>query len=206
MTTIYPFVKVSREEFQRYELRDGDVLFNTRNSFELVGKVAVWPANRPGYVYNNNLLRLRFAPQVDPYFAGLLMISPAFRAYLQTLKSATTSVCAIYQRSLLEAPFAFPLPDEQRAITQRIRRTVAWIDRLTSEATSARKLIDHLDQAVLAKAFRGELVPQDPNDEPADVLLDRIKTERQAAAPPPGKTSSGFKEVLAKDDRALAVA
>jgi type I restriction enzyme S subunit len=44
--------------------------------------------------------------------------------------------------------------------------------------TSARKLIDHLDQAILAKAFRGELVPQDPSDEPASVLLDRIRAER----------------------------
>jgi type I restriction enzyme, S subunit len=48
----------------------------------------------------------------------------------------------------------------------------------TGEVTGARKLIDHLDQAVLAKAFRGELAPQDPNDEPASVLLDRIKAER----------------------------
>jgi hypothetical protein len=43
---------------------------------------------------------------------------------------------------------------------------------------SARKLIDHLDQAVLAKAFRGELVPQDPNDEPASALLERIRAQR----------------------------
>jgi hypothetical protein len=52
-----------------------------------------------------------------------------------------------------------------------------WIDRLASEATSARKLIDPLDQAVLAKTFRGELVPQDPNDEPASVLLGRGLTQ-----------------------------
>jgi type I restriction enzyme S subunit len=179
------FVNVSPEELQRYELREGDVLFNTRNSFELVGKVAVWPANRPGYVYNNNLLRLRFARGVDPYFAGLLMISPAFRTYLQTVKSATTSVCAIYQRSLLEAPFAIPSLDEQHAITQAIHRAMACIDRLAAEATSARTLIDHLDQAVLAKAFRGELVPQNPNDEPARVLLERIKAGRQASSAKP---------------------
>ena len=57
----------------------------------------------------------------------------------------------------------------------------AWIDRLASEATSARKLIDHLDEAILAKAFRGELVPQDPSEEPASVLLERIRAERDAA-------------------------
>jgi type I restriction enzyme S subunit len=68
-------------------------------------------------------------------------------------------------------------------------RAFTWIDRLASEATSARKLIDHLDQAVLAKAFRGELVPQDPNDEPAGVLLERIRAER-AGAPTRAKRGS----------------
>ena len=43
---------------------------------------------------------------------------------------------------------------------------------------NARKLIVRLDQAILSKAFRGELVPQDPNDEPASVLLERIRAEK----------------------------
>jgi len=42
-----------------------------------------------------------------------------------------------------------------------------------------RKLVDHLDQAILTKAVRGELVPQDPNDEPVSVLLERIRAERE---------------------------
>lgn len=63
-------------------------------------------------------------------------------------------------------------------LRRRIEVAIGWIDRLASEATGARKLVDHLDQAVLAKAFRGELVPQDPDDEPASVLLERIKAER----------------------------
>lgn len=71
--------------------------------------------------------------------------------------------------------------DRQAEIVHRIETAFAWIDRLATEATSARKLIDRLDQAVLAKAFRGELVPQDPADEPASVLLERIRAERGAA-------------------------
>lgn len=76
-----------------------------------------------------------------------------------------------------------PLPplDEQGEVLRRIDVALTWINRLASEATSARKLIDHLDQAVLAKAFRGELVPQDPADEPASVLLERIRAERGEA-------------------------
>jgi len=49
------------------------------------------------------------------------------------------------------------------------------------EQGQAARLLDHLDQANLAKAFRGELVPQHPNDEPASVLLERIRAERQEA-------------------------
>ena len=73
-----------------------------------------------------------------------------------------------------------PIPSraEQFEIIRRIETAIDWIDRLASNATSARGLIDHLDQAVLAKAFRGELVPQDPSDEPASVLLERVRAER----------------------------
>ena len=67
---------------------------------------------------------------------------------------------------------------EQQEIVRRVEVALTWIDRLAAEATSARKLVDRLDQAILAKAFRGELVPQDPNDEPASVLLDKIRAER----------------------------
>jgi len=84
-----------------------------------------------------------------------------------------------------------PLP-EQNEIVERVKSAFARIDRLSSEATSARLLVDHLDQAVLAKAFRGELVPQDPADEPASVLLERIGAEREASP----KAKRGRKKVV----------
>jgi type I restriction enzyme S subunit len=84
-----------------------------------------------------------------------------------------------------------PCVDEQHEIVRRIEIAFAWIDRLASEATSARKLIDHLDQAVLAKAFRGELVPQDPNDEPASVLLERIRAERETGSSKKARPARG---------------
>lgn len=90
----------------------------------------------------------------------------------------------IYFPEIRALHIALPPIDEQREIVKRLNSALARADCLEAEATRARALLDRLEAAILAKAFRGELVPQDPNDEPASVLLDRIRAER-AAAPKP---------------------
>lgn len=180
-------VQVLSDELRRYELRAGDVLFNTRNSVELVGKVAIWPDDKPAHVYNNNLLRLRFVEQIMPEFAFRFMMSPPFRAELETLKSATTSVAAIYQKPLYKTDMPVPSLKEQQAIASQISAAFSRAYRIEAEATRARALLDRLEAAILTKAFRGELVLQDPNDEPASVLLERIRAQH-VAAPMPKQT------------------
>ena len=180
------FVRATPAETARFSLKEGDVLFNTRNSLELVGKVALCGSEQEGRLYNNNLLRLRFRADVDPAFAFRQMQAPPFRAHLEGQKSATTSVAAIYQNTLYRTAFWVPSLERQREIVRRIDTAFAEIDRLAAEAAGARRLLVRLDQAVLAKAFRGELVPQDPADEPASTLLARLAATR-AAAPKPAR-------------------
>jgi type I restriction enzyme S subunit len=86
----------------------------------------------------------------------------------------------IYFPEIRALHIALPPVEEQKEIVKRIKEALARIDRLEAEATRARALLDRLESAILAKAFRGELVPQDPNDEPASVLLDRIRAQRIA--------------------------
>lgn len=74
-----------------------------------------------------------------------------------------------------------PPPEEQTEIVRRVEQLFAFADQLEAKVASAKSRIDHLTQSILAKAFRGEMVPQDPNDEPASVLLERIKAQRVAA-------------------------
>jgi type I restriction enzyme, S subunit len=71
-----------------------------------------------------------------------------------------------------------PLP-EQAEIVRRVEALFAKADRIEAQYQKARQHLDRLTPALLAKAFRGELVPQDPNDEPASVLLERIKAEKE---------------------------
>jgi type I restriction enzyme, S subunit len=79
--------------------------------------------------------------------------------------------------------FAVPNVDAATAgeVVSAVEAAFARADRMEAEAARARALLDRLEAAILARAFRGELVPQDPEDEPASVLLDRIRSERAAA-------------------------
>ncbi|CAM5408878.1 Type I restriction enzyme S subunit OS=Stutzerimonas stutzeri OX=316 GN=A9A72_124790 PE=3 SV=1 [Stutzerimonas stutzeri] len=74
-----------------------------------------------------------------------------------------------------------PTISEQTEIVRRVEQLFAFADQLEAKVAAAKSRIDHLTQSILAKAFRGELVPQDPNDEPASALLERIKAQRAAA-------------------------
>lgn len=80
-----------------------------------------------------------------------------------------------------EISICLPTMDEQTEIVRRVEQLFAFADNLEANVAAAKSRIDNLTQSILAKAFRGELVPQDPNDEPASVLLERIKAQRAAA-------------------------
>lgn len=119
---------------------------------------------------------LKPRPSVDPRYAELLLRAveipnKGYSRHMKFLRASYFPVCSLAV---------------QREIVRRVDRAFDEIDQLTTEASAARRLLDRLDQAVLAKAFRGELVPQDPDDEPAEVLLDRIRAEL-AAAPKPSR-------------------
>ena len=84
----------------------------------------------------------------------------------------------IYFPEIRALHIALPPIEEQREIVALIKAALARAARLEAEAARGRALLDRLEAAILAKAFRGELVPQDPTDEPASVLLDRVRAQR----------------------------
>ncbi len=92
-----------------------------------------------------------------------------------------STVKTIYMPALKELRLLIPALMEQTEIVRRVEQLFAFADQLEAKVASATSRIDRLTQSILAKAFRGELVPQDPNDEPASVLLERIKAQRAAA-------------------------
>jgi type I restriction enzyme S subunit len=74
-----------------------------------------------------------------------------------------------------ELPFVLPPLAEQQEIVQRVEELFTLADQIEARYRKAKAYFDKLTPSILAKAFRGELVPQDPNDEPAENLLERIR-------------------------------
>ena len=119
------------------------------------------------------------ATVISEYFAYFLS-SPSGLEQL-TMASGATAQQAIYIRDAKNLPIQLPSTPEQTEIVRRVEILFAFADRLEARLASARRQVGQLTPALLAKAFRGELVAQDPADEPAAELLKRLAAQREAA-------------------------
>ena len=113
-----------------------------------------------------------------PEYLQIFLSSPNTIEVL-TADAVGSTMVNLNQRGLLSLEILLPSLEEQKEIVRRVEKMFAKIDKMEEEYQKAVKLCDRLEQATLAKAFRGELVPQDPNDEPASVLLEQVKREKE---------------------------
>ena len=98
---------------------------------------------------------------------------------------------ALNCQKVRELPLNLPPKQEQNEIVRRVETLFAFADRLEARLAQAQTAATRLTPALLAKAFRGELVPQDPNDEPATELLRRLAQAPAAASPRKGRKVEG---------------
>ncbi len=187
------FVPALKDEQDRFALAEGDILFNTRNSKELVGKAGLVRHVSKGAIYNNNLMRLRFSRHIIPSFVIAYMCSDGFRRRMELVKKATTNVAAVYAKDLFPLQLALPPLAEQRRIVAEVDRRLSLIDELGGFVEASLKRADRLRRAILKCAFEGKLVPQDPNEEPASALLERIRAERASDKQAGGMNHHGGK-------------
>lgn len=159
------------------------LIVRTNGSRDLIGRGAVveQPLTTPHY-FASYLIRFRLActPLIARWVAALWE-SPVVR---RTLESEAATSAGQYNVNLTKlARLTLPLPpaEELVPLLAAIDGTASAREAALDRVRSSLSRLESLDQSILAKAFRGELVPQDPSDEPASVLLDRIRAEREAA-------------------------
>ncbi|MBW4504211.1 MAG: restriction endonuclease subunit S [Scytonema hyalinum WJT4-NPBG1] len=118
------------EEVEKYKLSEGDFLFNTRNSHELVGKSCIFSMHQmQPILFNNNIMRIRFTPEVDSKFIAYSFSSQYISEQLESIKNGTTNVSAIYYSSLKNVAITYPPLSEQKRIVAILDEAFEGIDR-----------------------------------------------------------------------------
>ena len=164
-------------------LRVGDVLMcRTNGSISLIGKTAVIKRDlEPHHSFASYLLRFRFVdcPPLSKWF-HLFATSRLGRNYIER-EAASSAGQHNVSLSLIHR-MAVPLPPlaEQRRIVAEVEQRLSVIQQAESAVEASLQRAERLRQSILKRAFSGELVPQDPDDEPASVLLERIRAQREA--------------------------
>ena len=167
-------------ELKKLALKPGDLLIIRSNgSVDLVGKTCVVSESEKGLLFAGYLIRLRLNTSVVlPAFMRMCLAEPVQRQRIEQASKSTSGVNNINADELRALPVWLPPIAEQAEIVRRVESLFAIADRLEAQCTTARAQVARLTPLLLAKAFRGELVPQDPADEPASELLARLCQRR----------------------------
>lgn len=183
-------------------LKPGDILIQRANTYELVGVSAIFDGPPETFIYPDLMMKCRANRKVSPDFLHLALSSWGIRSYFRANATGTAgNMPKINQGTVVSAPIQLPSIEEQNVIVNRTKTLLGGLRQMEAMFDSVGNQIDFLDQSILAKAFRGELVPQDPADEPAEALLARIRAEREQAGAPSSKRGRGKAPVRPKRTR-----
>ena len=185
-------IEATDGEIEELRLRRGDVLFNEGGDRDKLGRGWVWEDQLPLCIHQNHVFRARIREDVlHPKLLSWYGNSIG-QNYFQSEGKQTTNLASINLTKLAALPVPIPPLAEQDRIVAEVERRLSIADEVAASVGLGLTRADRLRQAVLKRAFEGKLVRQDPNDEPASVLLERILKERAAlAAERPPKRKPG---------------
>lgn len=180
------YIPADEKEISQFYLEKGDLLFNRTNSPELVGKSAVFNSNEK-MTFASYLIRIK-VNQNDllPEYLNYWITSVWGREWARMVRTDGVSQSNINAMKIKEMLLPLPPLPEQHEIVRRVESLFALADRIEQRVALGKERADRLTQAILAKAFRGELVPTEAElariegreYEPASVLLERIRREK----------------------------
>lgn len=176
------YLPADHGEFPALLLQPGDLLFNRTNSAELVGKTAVFHGLSASCSFASYLIRVRFLSGVQADFVSHYINSLAGRTWIASVVSQQVGQANVNGAKLRGCVVPLPPRDEQIRIVREVDRLLSVASAAFTEAGGTLRRCTQLRQSILKWAFEGRLVDQDPNDEPASVLLERIRTETVASS------------------------
>ncbi|WP_099348456.1 restriction endonuclease subunit S [Acetobacter aceti] len=176
----------SLKEKPTLEVSSGDILITRAGPRARCGVCCVVEETPGKLMIADKMYRLKcVADRAVPFYIGMMLNCPQILSQIEEMKTGISdSGLNITQNKFLSLQIPGISLNRQKEVEESFKIAFGRINRLELEAQRTLTLLNRLESSLLAKAFRGELVPQDPNDEPASVLLDRIRAERAAVLKP----------------------
>lgn len=146
------------DEASPFWLAPGDILVQRGNTAEFVGVPAVYEGAARQFLYPDLMIRVRLRPEVNPRFAWYMLLAPQARNYLRDRATGSAgNMPKINQKILADVPVPLPPLESRERLVQRLDAAFAAADSVAQHVAAAHRRIDVTAQAVLAKAFRGDL-------------------------------------------------
>lgn len=163
-------------DHKKYQIEPDDFLISRGNgSIRLVGVGGLVPANPPPVAFPDTLIRARVdRSRLRPEFLRLIWNSRIVRRQLEGQARTTAGIYKVNQTMIGGVSFPTPSPEDQDRLIQEMGQVREVAAELEAGVSMAQERSKSLRRSILADAFSGRLVSQDPNDEPASALLDRI--------------------------------
>jgi len=161
-----------------YSLAAEEVLINRVNSPSHLGKCMVVEQRHVPALFESNMMRVATLPGMDSRFLVLWLRTSTGRRLLLSGAKWAVNQASINQQDVLSTPIPLPPAAEQERIVAEVERRLSVVEKLEEAVDHSLKRAERLRQAILKRAFEGRLVLQDPSDEPASVLLERIQDGR----------------------------
>lgn len=174
-------LNVTDDELKTYQLNEHDLIINRVNSIEYLGKcafVSKLNVNEPT-VFESNIMRCKLIETVSPKYIAYYLSSIKGKNSLCLNAKHAVNQASINQTDVGNAIIPLPNFPEQIKVVELLEENFEKIQILEKEISNNLVILAKLKTSILTKAFLGRLIPQDPNDEPASVLLERIKAEKE---------------------------
>ena len=185
-------------ELDKLRLLAGDLLIVEGNgSPTQIGRMAIWKGEIEDCVHQNHIIRARLYDGLLPQYVESYWNSPMGASEVSKVASSTSGLYTLSVRKVSYLPVPLAPLTEQHRIVVEVERRLSVIQKTEDSVEANLTRADRLRQSILKQAFSGKLVPQDPNDEPATILLERVRAER-AAARTKSKTKKRTKRRRAK--------
>ncbi|MGL6281492.1 MAG: restriction endonuclease subunit S, partial [Microcoleaceae cyanobacterium] len=174
----FQLVNAEDQDIEKYSLNINDLIVNRVNSMTHLGKCLVITKKHLPAIFESNMMRIKLTEFCQVFFIAFYLRSTVGRRFLITNAKWAVNQASINQSDVCQTLIPFAPLEEQKEIVKKLEKMMKFADQVEERVKEAEEKLNKFNQSVLAKAFRGKLVPQDPNDETASVLLGKIQQEK----------------------------